>query len=166
MSPRMAVPAQMGSVTDNPFWIVWSDGHRSTYAWQRLRMACPCARCKGEWDSRPAPLTEQDVPATIRAIAGHVPVDRSVPLRSSQTVASPRTAPPIAQAIRQFLSQGLQARPSVRRSPFRGVHSAPPGSGNHGNEVPNPSMPFVPLPPAPVRFALTTQSFNTSIPKL
>lgn len=65
----MAVPTEMGSVTDNPFWIVWSDGHRSHHSWQRLRIACPCARCKGEWDQRPAPLTERDIPATIRAMS-------------------------------------------------------------------------------------------------
>ena len=67
MPGRMAVPAQIGSVTDNPFWIVWSDGHRSRYSWQRLRLACPCARCKGEWTARPDPLTEREVPPTIRA---------------------------------------------------------------------------------------------------
>jgi len=64
----MAVPVELGSVTDGRFRIVWSDGHRSTYSWQHLRMACPCARCQGEWDNRPAPLTEAEVPATIRAM--------------------------------------------------------------------------------------------------
>lgn len=27
----------------------WSDGHRSTYDWEPLRWACPCAVCSGEW---------------------------------------------------------------------------------------------------------------------
>ena len=27
----------------------WSDGHRSTYGWEQLRWACPCAVCSGEW---------------------------------------------------------------------------------------------------------------------
>jgi DUF971 family protein len=27
----------------------WSDGHRSTYDWEKLRWACPCAVCSGEW---------------------------------------------------------------------------------------------------------------------
>ncbi|MDR7452026.1 MAG: DUF971 domain-containing protein [Armatimonadota bacterium] len=64
----MAVPVELGSVTDSRFWIVWSDGHRSTYTWQRLRLACPCARCKGEWGERPDGPTEAQIPATIRAM--------------------------------------------------------------------------------------------------
>lgn len=69
MSPRMATPVEMGSVAGREFTITWSDGHRSHYTWQRLRMGCPCARCKGEGTYRPAPLTERDVPATIRAMS-------------------------------------------------------------------------------------------------
>lgn len=66
MSPRMPTPVETGSVTDREFTIIWSDGHRSRYTWQRLRMGCPCARCKGEWNYRPDPLTDRDVPPTIR----------------------------------------------------------------------------------------------------
>jgi len=28
--------------------VIWDDGHRSTYALDELRNACPCAGCKGE----------------------------------------------------------------------------------------------------------------------
>jgi DUF971 family protein len=28
--------------------IAWEDGHRSSYAAERLRWACPCAECRGE----------------------------------------------------------------------------------------------------------------------
>lgn len=66
--PKMAVPTKIGSVTDRELTIEWSDGHHSVYSWQHLRAACPCARCKGEWDYRPTPLTERDVPAGIRAL--------------------------------------------------------------------------------------------------
>lgn len=69
MSPRMSTPVETGSVTDREFTITWSDGHRSRHTWQRLRMGCPCARCKGEGNYRPDPLTDRDVPTTIRAVS-------------------------------------------------------------------------------------------------
>jgi DUF971 family protein len=65
---RMPTPVEMGSVIDRTLTIVWSDGHRSTYAWRALRAGCPCARCKGEWDYRPAPLRAEDFPPALRAI--------------------------------------------------------------------------------------------------
>lgn len=69
MTPKkMPTPVEIGSVTDNPLTIVWSDGHRSTYSWRSLRINCPCARCKGELGYRPPRLTTDDIPATIRAI--------------------------------------------------------------------------------------------------
>ncbi len=68
MAPKMPTPVEVGSVTDKVLTIAWSDGHRSTYAWQMLRIHCPCARCKGELGYRPPRLTEQDIPATIRAM--------------------------------------------------------------------------------------------------
>src|SRR3989304_1110555 len=52
---RMPTPVEMGSVTDRTFTIVWSDDHRSTYTWRNLRAGCPCARCQGEGNYRPAP---------------------------------------------------------------------------------------------------------------
>lgn len=42
----MPTPVEIGSVTDKTLTIGWSDGHRSTYSWQSLRINCPCARCK------------------------------------------------------------------------------------------------------------------------
>ena len=64
----MPVPTQVGSVADRSFTITWSDGHRSTYSWQVLRLHCPCARCKGEPGDTASPLTDRDVPPTIRAL--------------------------------------------------------------------------------------------------
>ncbi|HEY3248626.1 MAG TPA: DUF971 domain-containing protein [bacterium] len=65
----MPTPVDIGGVTDRQLRITWSDGHESVYSWQRLRIHCPCARCKGEWRYAPAPLTAKDVPADIRAMA-------------------------------------------------------------------------------------------------
>ncbi len=69
MSPRMATPTELGSVIDKVFRITWSDAHRSVYSWMSLRVHCPCARCKGEWNSPHPPLTPQDIPADIRAMS-------------------------------------------------------------------------------------------------
>lgn len=69
MSPRMATPVELGSITDQALRVTWSDGHRSVYSWVSLRIHCPCARCKGEWTHRPPQLTERDIPATIRAMS-------------------------------------------------------------------------------------------------
>ncbi len=66
--PKMPVPIEVGSIGDPVLKIVWSDGHRSAYTWPRLRMACPCARCKGEWNYRPAALTERDIRPDTRAM--------------------------------------------------------------------------------------------------
>jgi DUF971 family protein len=65
----MPTPVEIGSVTEKQLRIKWSDGHESIYSWQQLRIHCPCARCKGEWRHRPAPLTAADIPADIRAMA-------------------------------------------------------------------------------------------------
>ncbi len=65
----MPVPVEIGSITDRQLRIRWSDGHEAVYSWQQLRIHCPCARCKGEWRYTPAPLTVQDIPPDIRAIA-------------------------------------------------------------------------------------------------
>lgn len=40
---------------NNDLIIEWSDGHRSSYAYQYLRDHCPCATCL---DSEPAPAWE------------------------------------------------------------------------------------------------------------
>lgn len=69
MSPRTPVPVAMGSVTDRSFSIVWSDGHRSTYTWMRLRVHCPCAHCVGEWRYRPPALRPEDIRPDIRAMS-------------------------------------------------------------------------------------------------
>src|SRR5229473_2946804 len=49
MSPRMPTPVEVGSIVGKTFRITWSDGHRSTSSWKALRLACPCAHCRGEW---------------------------------------------------------------------------------------------------------------------
>ncbi len=69
MSPKMPTPVEVGSVTDKQLTITWSDGHRSTYSWQSLRINCPCAACKGEFGYRPPRLTAQNIPATIRSMS-------------------------------------------------------------------------------------------------
>jgi DUF971 family protein len=55
--------------------IEWSDGHRTTYGFERLRWMCPCAFCRGEagqpgWlDSDPV-LTEAQTTLTDLALVG------------------------------------------------------------------------------------------------
>jgi DUF971 family protein len=39
--------------------VEWSDGHDSTYDFERLRWACPCATCRGEM-GRPGQLDQLD----------------------------------------------------------------------------------------------------------
>lgn len=29
--------------------IAWADGHQTAFSFERLRWACPCATCRGEW---------------------------------------------------------------------------------------------------------------------
>lgn len=67
MSPRMPTPVQIGSVVDRIFRITWSDGHRSTYSWRALRLACPCAHCRGEWPVRRS-LDSASIPDDLRAM--------------------------------------------------------------------------------------------------
>ncbi|MET0772669.1 MAG: DUF971 domain-containing protein [Candidatus Limnocylindrales bacterium] len=55
--------------------IEWSDGHRTSYDFERLRWMCPCAYCRGEagqpgWlDSNPT-LGEAQVTLTDVALVG------------------------------------------------------------------------------------------------
>ncbi|HLB45595.1 MAG TPA: DUF971 domain-containing protein [Anaerolineales bacterium] len=35
--------------------IPWDDGHQSEYPWDGLRLACPCAECKGGHENMGAP---------------------------------------------------------------------------------------------------------------
>ncbi len=37
-----------GSVENRTIDIVWLDGHQSSFDWEALRWACPCAICRGE----------------------------------------------------------------------------------------------------------------------
>ena len=37
-----------GSVEKRTIDIVWLDGHQSSFDWEALRWACPCAICRGE----------------------------------------------------------------------------------------------------------------------
>jgi len=67
MSPKMVTPVEVGSVVEPVLRIVWSDGHRSHYSWHGLRVACPCAACKGEWDVRRT-VDPASIPQTIRAL--------------------------------------------------------------------------------------------------
>ncbi len=67
MRPRMPTPVEIGTVVDKVFQITWSDGHRSTYSWKTLRLACPCAHCRGEWPTRRG-LDPASVPDHVRAM--------------------------------------------------------------------------------------------------
>ena len=59
--------------------IEWTDGHRTSYGFERLRWMCPCAFCRGEagqpgWlDSNPT-LTEAQVTLTDMALVGQYAV--------------------------------------------------------------------------------------------
>ncbi|HEY7529266.1 MAG TPA: DUF971 domain-containing protein [Gemmatimonadota bacterium] len=44
--------------------IDWADGHRSEYALDDLRRACPCATCRNERESAPAASPLRVLPAT------------------------------------------------------------------------------------------------------
>lgn len=35
--------------------VTWDDGHKSEYGWDGLRLACPCAECKGGHENMGAP---------------------------------------------------------------------------------------------------------------
>jgi len=35
--------------------IPWDDGHKSEYAWDGLRLACPCAECRGGHENMGGP---------------------------------------------------------------------------------------------------------------
>lgn len=64
----MPTPVEIGDVTDERCFIVWSDGHHSTYSWVHLRVHCPCAVCAGEWRYRPSRLRPEDLPPNLRAV--------------------------------------------------------------------------------------------------
>jgi hypothetical protein len=76
MSPRMPTPVEMGTVIDKVFRITWSDGHRSTYSWKPLRLACPCAHCRGEW-----PVHRGLDPASVRDDLRAMRINVSVRMR-------------------------------------------------------------------------------------
>lgn len=68
MSPRMPTPVEVGNTAEPHLRVTWSDGHKSIYSWARLRAACPCAACAGEWRYRPPRLRVEDLPPDIRAL--------------------------------------------------------------------------------------------------
>jgi DUF971 family protein len=46
----MPIPTEIAEDRDaRELRITWSDGHRSRYAYRRLRQVCPCAMCVHEW---------------------------------------------------------------------------------------------------------------------
>lgn len=63
----MVTPTEVGSVVEPTLRIVWSDGHHSVYGWRALRLNCPCAACKGEWNIR-RDLDPASIPENIRAL--------------------------------------------------------------------------------------------------
>lgn len=54
--------------------IEWADGHRSEYALDDLRRACPCATCRNERETAPAASPLRVLPATApeRAVLADV----------------------------------------------------------------------------------------------
>ncbi len=46
-------PTELGWTADGHAAAVWSDGHRSTYSPEHLRMICPCAECQGTHGTPP-----------------------------------------------------------------------------------------------------------------
>jgi len=52
---------------ENRLAIVWKDGHRSTYSFDELRRACPCATCRTERESAAAA-------GGLRVVSSNAPV--------------------------------------------------------------------------------------------
>ncbi len=60
MSQTMPEPLTItADVDERLLRVEWADGHRSVYAFEALRWACPCATCRGEW-GRPGLLDATD----------------------------------------------------------------------------------------------------------
>jgi DUF971 family protein len=49
-------PVSIRKDGDERLSVEWNDGHRSTYTWQHLRKACPCATCREEQTKPPDPF--------------------------------------------------------------------------------------------------------------
>ncbi len=60
MSHTTAEPLEItADVDERTLRVRWSDGHASTYSFEHLRWACPCATCRGEF-GRPGVLAYTD----------------------------------------------------------------------------------------------------------
>ena len=47
-NPRATRPVRLAaSAGDQELTVEWADGHVSTYSYEGLRRACPCAECRG-----------------------------------------------------------------------------------------------------------------------
>lgn len=64
----MPTPVELGSIVEKQLRVTWSDGHVSTYSWRALRLACPCAYCRGEWRT-PRRVDSTTIPDDIRALS-------------------------------------------------------------------------------------------------
>lgn len=45
-------PVDMHPVGDTEILMTWDDGHRSLFAYDYLRLNCPCATCCDEWSGK------------------------------------------------------------------------------------------------------------------
>ena len=60
MSHTTAEPLEItADVDERTLRVLWSDGHASSYSFEHLRWACPCATCRGEM-GRPGVLAYTD----------------------------------------------------------------------------------------------------------
>lgn len=64
MNPAI-VPSRIEQSGPDTLKIVWSDGHECRYPVRRLRLACRCANCIGEWSGE-ALIDPQSIPSDVR----------------------------------------------------------------------------------------------------
>ena len=63
MAASAIEPNRIERLGDQALKVVWGDGHESLYAWEFLRVSCPCAVCR-----EAAPVVSGVLPAEIKPV--------------------------------------------------------------------------------------------------